>query len=91
MTGIKYNCFEDEIIMDAVAKNGGVFDKNVLQTVKRQLPERSNNSISGRWYSYLKEEYEEQKTIEKLEEAKKKYKKGFFERLKSWIRNRKTN
>ena len=88
MSGIKYIYFEDEIIMEAVAKNGGVLDAEVLLTVKRQLPDRTESSIKSRWYSHLKNEYMEQEKVEEKEEEITE-KPNFFKRLFSWFRKKK--
>ena len=88
MSGIKYIYFEDELIMEAVAKNGGVLDAEVLLTVKRQLPDRTESSIKSRWYSYLKNEYMEQEKAKKEEVVETK-KPSFFKRLFSWFRKKK--
>lgn len=59
----KWTEIEDKLILDAIPEDG-IFTDEIALTLKRQLPDRSINSIEAHWYYKLRKEWLENKVKE---------------------------
>lgn len=59
----KWTEVEDKLILDSIPEDG-VFTKEVALTLKRQLSDKSIESITAHWYYKLRKEWLENKVKE---------------------------